>query len=677
MKTKLLLIVFYLIVSNFLIAQIIHVPEDQPTIQDGINAANDGDTVLVAENTYFENINFKGKAITVASNFILDEDTLHINNTIIDGSQPAHADTGSVVSFISGEDTTSVLFGLTITKGSGTFFQSSGTRAGGGIVCRNSGAKIIYNNISENEISDESIVMGGGIAAGNDEGNYWMVITNNIVRNNNVISVDLEAVGGGIEIQSNAKIQHNTIEQNQCYSENSNAQGGGVHCLSWENSMNILIFQNNVIQNNHIGGTKNYGGGVYVYLSKIVMSNNVISNNYLSGDKAWGGGLCLTHLAGEFCISGNEISNNTMSVEEFWVGCGVYINEPGARTEIIKNVISSNSGTGNSWGGGVYLSNSEENEVIIDGNIFYDNTSVSGGGLYAKAVSNCMFTNNMFFNNTAEGSGGAVFLKEPTSGKDVYKPTKTYYGKLLDSTHFAMINNTFANNIAASNGGAVCCNYIDETINIINSIFWENEGATGTDVAHSGDYEINISYSNIDTTGIEGLWTGSDNMNEDPLFFDPENGDFHIQNSSPCAGGGIDSLEVNEAMFYCPAFDFENDPRPMPISLTPDMGADEVEEEVYPSTPDIVVPITFSRLSNYPNPFTNRTTIELNIQQSGFVRLSIIDFTGKEIQTLISEQIQKGIHQFDWNAKELPAGIYFLRLEMNGISKTRKLVILK
>ncbi len=59
-----------------------------------------------------------------------------------------------------------------------------------------------------------------------------------------------------------------------------------------------------------------------------------------------------------------------------------------------------------------------------------------------------------------------------------------------------------------------------------------------------------------------------------------------------------------------------------------------------------------------------------------FVRLSIIDFTGKEIQTLVSDNLLTGIHQFEWNAQGLHAGIYFLRLETNGISETRKIVLI-
>ena len=68
---------------------LIHVPGDYATIQEAINEASHYDTVLVAEDTYYENINFLGKPILVASEFILDGDTNHINNTIIDGSQAA------------------------------------------------------------------------------------------------------------------------------------------------------------------------------------------------------------------------------------------------------------------------------------------------------------------------------------------------------------------------------------------------------------------------------------------------------------------------------------------------------------------------------------------------------------------------------------------------------------
>lgn len=83
----------------------IHVPADQATIQAAIDAANNGDTVLVDPGTYFENMNFNGKAITVTSSG-------GAAVTIIDGGK-----NGSVVSFHNSETLKSVLNGFTLQNG--------------------------------------------------------------------------------------------------------------------------------------------------------------------------------------------------------------------------------------------------------------------------------------------------------------------------------------------------------------------------------------------------------------------------------------------------------------------------------------------------------------------------------------------------------------------------------
>ena len=95
MKNRRLLIVLFMIhilYQGVLTAQIHYVPQDFVSIQEAINAAVKGDTILVDTGRYYENINFKGKSIVVASKYLITSDTSYIRNTIIDGGQPVSKD---------------------------------------------------------------------------------------------------------------------------------------------------------------------------------------------------------------------------------------------------------------------------------------------------------------------------------------------------------------------------------------------------------------------------------------------------------------------------------------------------------------------------------------------------------------------------------------------------------
>jgi hypothetical protein len=81
---------------------------------------------------------------------------------------------------------------------------------------------------------------------------------------------------------------------------------------------------------------------------------------------------------------------------------------------------------------------------------------------------------------------------------------------------------------------------------------------------------------------------------------------------------------------------------------------------------------------NYPNPFNPSTTITYAIPQTGPVTLTVYDLNAKLVRTLVNEPQNAGVHTIHFEADKLfVSGLYFYRLETNGLTQTRKMVFLK
>ena len=88
-------------------------------------------------------------------------------------------------------------------------------------------------------------------------------------------------------------------------------------------------------------------------------------------------------------------------------------------------------------------------------------------------------------------------------------------------------------------------------------------------------------------------------------------------------------------------------------------------------------PVEFNLEQNYPNPFNPETTIEFSLAQSGFVTLKIYDTLGREIITILRDNLEAGIHKIQWNAMNLPSGTYICRLKTKEFTKTVTLLFTK
>ena len=335
--------------SDRYLGRTLHVPDDYAQIQAAIDAANEGDVVLVQPGTYVETLDFLGKGITVTGT--APEDSAVVASTVVDAPSTEH-DPLSVVTFRSGEDSTSVLAGLTLTGGDGTKKGGSGnSTVGGGVYCEGSDPKLSHCLIVENRVH-----------GARDWGR-----------------------GGGLYCESASP----TLVSCTITGNSASHSAGGVCCNKASPALT-----NCTISGNSAPG---HGGGLWCYSSPSspTLTNCTITGNSTSGQ---GGGLCC------YPWTSATLTNCTISGNSAQFGGGFCCHYPATSVALTNCTITGNSAY---VGGGVRCSNTASPKLTnctITGN--WAERPYGGGGVYCDVYASPTLTNCILRANTPGELGG-------------------------------------------------------------------------------------------------------------------------------------------------------------------------------------------------------------------------------------------------------------------------------
>lgn len=89
------------------------------------------------------------------------------------------------------------------------------------------------------------------------------------------------------------------------------------------------------------------------------------------------------------------------------------------------------------------------------------------------------------------------------------------------------------------------------------------------------------------------------------------------------------------------------------------------------------IPVSYSLSQNYPNPFNPSTKINFSLPEQTSVKIIISDILGREVTTLINDNLNAGSYSVEFNATEIPSGIYFYTMITDNFKQSRKMMILK
>ena len=229
--------------SNYLNAQFINIPADYPTIQQGIDASQNGDTILVQPGTYVEQIRYNGKNIILGSLYLITGNEEYIEQTIIDGDAYGLP----CVRFVDGETTDAQLIGFTIQNG----WTASDEFAGG------------VHFIASSATLDHLIIRNNNSQSGRPGGIFLYFSPNTIIKNTSFINNTCNNTGGGIFAHASSPIIINCV-----FTGNNSPSGSAVY---FQSSAAILI---------NCLAYGNYGNQTMLIDNENLLINNTICNNF-------------------------------------------------------------------------------------------------------------------------------------------------------------------------------------------------------------------------------------------------------------------------------------------------------------------------------------------------------------------------------------------------------------
>jgi len=701
------------------------------SIQEGIDNSVNGDTVLVYPGTYYENINFNGKNITVASLYITSQADSFIHQTIIDGNQ-----NGSVVTFENVEDTTAVLCGFTIQDGSGTNWGSYYIM-GGGIYMKDAGSKIKNCVITDNNavvgggvflynanivIEDVTIYYNHSLAQGGGIHSYYSTIKFSNKHRCNIYN-NYSGYGCDIDIYEGPELNiivdtFTVIKPDQYFISSYPENNYSFDILNARiEPINNDIYVSSVGDNNNSGLTQSDPLKNIAYALTKIESDSTHPNTIYIANGTYSPSLtdeifplnCRRHIS----LYGEDESNVILDAENMSNIVYMYKdNNISIRNLSIINGYSY-------FGGGIYIYHNSD--PIMKYVTFKNNLAEMGSSIFC--LDNC---NPIFENVTILGDPSVLLQDEPVSiyensdpvfincviRDNVIDPEGTGAGAMgfTAQSNPILINTQIINNTDSQTSGIhiyngsvyegpilINCTICDNSdcsegtirqlwntkLTIINCILRNNSQNEICFLSNGDPNSVTISYTNIKDS-INGINTnnngtiiwGNGNIDEDPLFVGGDPFSYELTKYSPCIYAGT----PDTTGLHLPATDLAGNSRIYNGRI--DIGAYEYQGYGV-DEPDTSFIHSLYLFKNTPNPFNGSTTISFisaDYERIKEYTLSIYNTKGQLVKRyegnkdnfwVKTEIVWDGT---DEQGRQVSPGTYFYKLEYNGHAVVRRMV---